>query len=274
MNVTDLSQTPTEPATIGIIGGMGPFAHIELERRLLGALGQCARDQDYPAWMVSSIPATPSLAGALFEGGASPVPAMVESAARLHPGADFAVIACNTAHAFWDAVAARAPLPLMHLIEEVVDAVADAVGEGATVGVMGVSAMLRAEVYPRVAQVRAPSLRWLTLPGLEGGARLQEGLTMRPIYGPLGPGGVRARGGLKDGGSVDPETGRPHREAFAEAVERLAAAGAACVVAGCTEISLALGPAAAVPVIDPLAVAATAALAIARGERPVRIVSR
>ncbi len=254
---------------IGIVGGLGPFAHLEFERCLLQAVDGAARDQDYPAWLVSSIPATPSLAQALFRGGPSPVPALLTSLERLHPAADFAVIACNTAHAFFDQVARRSPLPLVHMIEEVVTRIAARAGEDARVGVLGVTATLESRLYPEVAGRRAPGLEWVTLHDLDDGRRLQEDLTMRPIYGRRLADGRRARGGIKDGSERDGETGRAHRDALAEAVDRLHAAGARCVVAGCTEISVALGraPAAGAPVIDPLAVAAEVALAIAYGER-------
>ena len=46
--------------TIGIIGGLGPYAHIEFETLLLSAaetaLGGAALDQDYPSWVLSSMP--------------------------------------------------------------------------------------------------------------------------------------------------------------------------------------------------------------------------
>ena len=44
------------PRTIGIVGGMGPHAHIAFERYLLEAVGAVAGDQDYPPWIVSSLP--------------------------------------------------------------------------------------------------------------------------------------------------------------------------------------------------------------------------
>ena len=90
---------------------------------------------------------------------------------------------------------------------------------------------------------------------------------MRPIYGPLLE-GQRRSGGIKSGSDRDPETGNLHRATLAGAVRRLAAAGASCVVTGCTEIPLVLGrdPVEGTPLLDPLEVAARAAVRIARGE--------
>ena len=59
---------------IGIAGGMGPYAHLEFERRLLAAVERPSSDQEYPEWVVSSIPDTPDRTVALLEGGPSPIP--------------------------------------------------------------------------------------------------------------------------------------------------------------------------------------------------------
>jgi aspartate/glutamate racemase len=93
---------------------------------------------------------------------------------------------------------------------------------------------------------------------------------MRPIYGPLRE-GRRQPGGIKCGGDRDPETGAFHRDVLEDAVRRLAGAGAVCVVTGCTEIPLALGrdPVDGTPLLDPLDLAARAAVRIARGELPL-----
>lgn len=64
---------------IGIVGGLGPHAHIEFERRLLAAITQPSSDQDYPEWVVSSIPQTPDRTAALLEGGPSPVSCLVRA---------------------------------------------------------------------------------------------------------------------------------------------------------------------------------------------------
>jgi len=204
----------------------------------------------------------------MLHGGLSPVPAMLLSLERLHPAAAFAVIACNTAHAFFDEVERRSPVPLVHLVEEVIARIVELVGEGAQVGVLGVTATLQCQLYPKVAERVAPQLRWISLRDLDDGDHLQEALTMRPIYGPLRDDGGRARGGVKDGGVRDRETGRLHRDTLMEAIDRLHTAGARCAVAGCTEISVVLGPEAetSIPLIDPLEVAARVALAIAYGE--------
>src|SRR5215217_697071 len=124
---------------IGIVGGMGPLAHIEFERRLLVAtrrrLGRLPTDQDFPQWIASSMPDTPDRTAALLGDGPSPVPWLERSVRRLcdkthDEGADFAVITCNTAHAFLEEVRRRACVPLLDMIDETVRAAGERLGRG------------------------------------------------------------------------------------------------------------------------------------------------
>jgi aspartate racemase len=280
---------------IGIVGGLGVHAHVELERRLLAVVAETAaprHDQDYPEWVVSSIPGTPDRTAALLGGGPSPVPELVRSLERLAAaGADFALIACLSAYAFLDELRARVRLPILDAVEVTLAACA---GAAATrrVGLLATTGTLTSGSFARTARRLASAVEVISLHDLADGRELQEELVMRPIYGPraaaaVGGGGAAAGpsaagegqgarwgylgGGLKAGTRHDPLSGRPHVEALTEAAARLGAAGAGAVVAGCTEVPLALGagPVAGLPLFDCMDAAARAALAIARGELPL-----
>lgn len=265
---------------IGIAGGMGPHAHVEFERRLLAAVPHPSSDQEYPEWVVSSMPQTPDRTLALLAGGESPLPWLVRSLERLAACADFAVITCLTAHVFLDEIRGRVGLPILDLVEVTLAEAVRRFGPGARIGVLATTGALRGGglqggalqggIYRRTADRVAPGLRIVSPLDLPDGERLQEELVMRPLYGPL-HGGRRSTGGIKSGSDRDPETGALHRETLGRAVRRLAAEGAACVVAGCTEIPLALGrePVDGTPLLDPLDLAAATAVRIARGELPL-----
>lgn len=257
---------------IGIAGGMGPHAHIEFERRLLAAVPRPSSDQEYPEWIVSSMPHTPDRTLALIAGGESPVPWLVRSLERLAACADFAVITCLTAHAYLDEIRGRVGLPILDLVEVTLAEAARRFGPGARIGVLATTGSLRGGVYRRTAGRVAPGLGIVSPLDLPGGDGLQEDLVMRPLYGPL-HGGRRSTGGIKAGSDRDPETGALHRDTLGRAVRLLAAEGAACVVAGCTEIPLALGrePFDGTPLLDPLDLAAAVAVRIARGELPLPV---
>jgi aspartate racemase len=255
---------------IGIAGGMGPHAHLEFERRLLAAIETPSSDQEYPEWVVSSVPDTPDRTVALLEQGVSPMPWLIRSFERLASCTDFAVVTCITAHAYLDEIRARVGLPILDIVEVTLLEAARRFGPTARVGVLATTGALRGLVYRRAADRVAPGLDLISLLDLPQGDDLQERLTMRPIYGPMRD-GRRQTGGIKAGGTHDPETGVAHRDSLATAVRRLAEAGAACVITGCTEIPLAIGREAvdAIPLLDPLDLGARAAVQIARGELPL-----
>jgi len=249
---------------------MGPHAHMEFERRLLAAIECPSSDQDYPEWVLSSVPATPDRTLALLEGGTSPMPWLLRSIERLASCADFAILTCITAHAFLDEIRAQVRLPILDIVELTLMEAALRFGSDARTGILATTGALRGHVYRRAADRVAPSLDLVSLLDLPEGETLQEELTMRPIYGPLRK-GRRQPGGIKCGSDHDLETRIPHRDSLAAAVRRLADAGAVCVINGCTEIPLALGrePVEGIPLLDPMDLAARTAVRIARGELPL-----
>lgn len=252
---------------IGIAGGMGPHAHLEFERRLLAAIENPSSDQEYPEWVVSSVPDTPDRTVALLEQGVSPMPWLLRSVERLASCTDFAVVTCITAHAYLDEIRSQVPLPILDIVEVTLLEAARRFGPKARVGVLATTGALRGLVYRRAADRVAPGLDLISLLDLAEGDAVQEKLTMRPIYGPMRE-GRRQTGGIKAGGTRDPETGVAHRDSLAAAVHLLADAGAACVITGCTEIPLSVGrePLDGIPLLDPLDLGAREAVRIARGE--------
>ncbi len=253
---------------IGIVGGLGPYAHIEFELLLLAAtvrrLGRPPRDQDYPEWVVSSIPGTPDRTLALLGRAPSPVPALLRSLHRLATaGADLAVIPCNTAHAFLDELRAGSPIPILDMIALTLERAREQAGSPTRIGLMATTGTCRARVYHERAE-RIPGLELVTLLDLEDGEEYQEQLVMAPIYGARRD-GERTGGGLKAGVRTDEIVDRLRR-----AVRLLADAGAALVIAGCTEIPLGLGRGTCdgTPLLDPMELAATRAIDLVFGDLP------
>ncbi len=249
------------PRLLGIVGGLGPRAHLGLEQHLLDAapevLGHAIEcEQDYPPWLLSSLPATPDRTACLLDGGASPVDALVSSLHRLQGRADFALLACNTAYAFLDAVRPRVEIPILDMVCLTVRTLAQRFGATARIGMLATSGTLEAELYPQAARrmeaAGGRNLSWCNPRDLAEGAARQAAV-MAAIFG------------LKAGD--DP---RLHRPVLLDAAEQLRDAGAVAVVLGCTEIPLALHPltleASTVELVDPLRVAAVEALRIAAGQ--------
>jgi aspartate racemase len=258
---------------IGIVGGLGPHAHVEFESLLLEAtgkaLGRPPRDQDYPSWVVSSIPSTPDRTRALLEGAESPVEAILESASRLSP-ASFAVIPCNTAHAFLEEVRLRAALPFLDMIQVTAGRALSQVGTRGVIGLLAATGTLKAEVYQKAIRAAGPQAGIVSPLDLPNGEELQERLVMEPVFGPR-----RAGGGIKSGAFRDPGKREELAEPLRDAARRLAAAGASVVLTACTEIPLVLGrdSLGSIPLLDPMAVAAEEAIEIALGRRPLPVES-
>jgi aspartate racemase len=271
--MTSIEKPPRWKHVIGVLGGLGPYSHIEFEALLLEAaakaLDRPAVDQDYPAWIVSSIPATPDRTSALLEGGPSPVETLVRSAERLSE-ADFAVIPCNTAHAFLDDLRSRVALPFLDMIRIAAERAVSRVGKNGTVGVLAASGTLRSGLYQKAIRGVAPGARAVTLHDLDGGEALQERLVMEPIFGRL-ENGSRAGGGIKSGAFRDPQRKEALAEPMRDAVLRLASAGAEIVLTACTEIPLVLGRERVdrIRLLDPMEAAAETAVEIALGRKPL-----
>ena len=243
---------------IGIVGGLGPFAHIDFERKLLDAASEfvgARRDQDFPQWVLSSIPQTPDRTEAYFGEAEDPTPSLSRSLERLRgAGADFAVVACNTAHLFLARLRDESPLPIVSLIETTADEAAR-IAPGGSVGLLATSGTLRSRLYHDPLEARG--LRAVSPLGLDDGEELQLHCVMEPIYGPWVDGRHQGGGIKTDGGSAET------RALLEEAARRLVADGGADVlVAGCTEIPLALEGAevAGRPLLDPATLLAGAAI--------------
>lgn len=105
-----------EIKTIGVIGGMGVQATIDLYDKIVGHT-DAACDGEHIHVIIDSNPAIPDRTAAILGRGPSPVPALTESAKRLeNAGADFLIMPCNTAHYYYDDICAATKLPVLHML--------------------------------------------------------------------------------------------------------------------------------------------------------------
>ena len=104
--------------TVGVIGGMGPDATVELMRRVIAAT-PAEDDADHIHMLVDNNPKVPSRLKALLEGGGeNPGPVIAQMAKGLEQaGADFLVIPCNTAHYYHHYAQDAVDIPVWHLIQ-------------------------------------------------------------------------------------------------------------------------------------------------------------
>jgi aspartate racemase len=120
MNTSKFDFTQKVPSTfrtIGILGGMGPAATVDLMQKVIDAT-PASRDQEHVPMIVWNAPQIPDRNTFIAGGSDSPSPAMCAGArALVDAGAEAIVIACNTAHHWADEVAAAANRPLIHIAD-------------------------------------------------------------------------------------------------------------------------------------------------------------
>lgn len=140
----------TTEKIVGIIGGMGPEATVDLMQRII-ALTPALDDMDHIRCIVDNNPKVPSRIKAIIEGkGEDPGPCMADMGRRLESwGAHFLVIACNTAHYYYDAVQDAVNIPVINMIDLVSDHVTSHFPEQDSVGMLASPAVAMTKLYTR-----------------------------------------------------------------------------------------------------------------------------
>ena len=101
--------------TLGILGGMGPAATCDLMEKII-SLTAAERDQDHLHVLADVDTDIPDRTAAILHGGPDPAPEMIRCAKRLEAaGAELLLLPCNTAHYYYDRVAASVGVPLLHM---------------------------------------------------------------------------------------------------------------------------------------------------------------
>lgn len=247
---------PDQKHVLGIYGGVGPLSHTLFEQQLLAARHRrgARSDQDHPVWILVSAASTPNRMRSLSGEGEDALPYLLHYARLIErAGADVLFVVCNTAHAYHEQVQRSLGIPWVHLMQVTADHIRRSMPGVARVGILGTDGTLVTRLYHRALEDRqlVP-----VAPEVESPAQT---LVMDAIFDP--------HSGIKATGSIVSEQARARlREAASWAVGQ----GAQAIVAACTEVSVGLPPEAftTAPVVDPLAVAAEAAIDLAYGGEP------
>jgi aspartate racemase len=221
---------------IGILGGMGPAATADFYAKLVAST-HVLKDQDHPRVVIWADPAIPDRTEALLDGGEDPTPWMLRGIKILAgAGATMVAIPCNTAHAFIPSLADKAGLPIIHMIGEVARELAETTDPVTRIGLLATTGTCRTGLYQD----------WMDKRGIE--VLLPDGEDQDTV--------MMAIRAVKSG-----QSGAHTQELFARIAHRLVQSGAQAIVAGCTEIPLALhADSLPVPLIDPALVLARAIL--------------
>jgi aspartate racemase len=216
-------------------------------------LTEAVKDQDHISVIIDNNPRIPERTAAILGKGPSPARPLLESARRLaRAGADFIVIPCVTAHAFLPWVEARAPVPFVNLIEETLSHARRRIPGLQRAGLLASTGTIKSGLFSRAfaragVEIIVPTVR-------------EQEKVMEAVFGGRG---------IKAGFS----SGLP-RKLILDVSRRLISRGAQAIIAGCTEIPLALREEdLSVPLVEPMRIAAEASVlkagyALRKAEKP------
>jgi aspartate racemase len=240
----------TSSPVIGVIGGMGPHAGLDLVRNIFNQTDARTDQAHLPVALLSFPDRIVDRARFLFdETDENPADAIADIARQLDGlGVTAAGMPCNTAHApaIFDAVTAALhrtghAIEIVHMIEETVNHVRATRADVQRVGVLSTTATSELQLYER--------------PLVDAGFTFvpPDALTQQQVNETI----YDASYGLK--GQSDPPTDRA-REVLVEAIRHLQDRSAEAIILGCTELPLAPLQAlvADVPLIDPAQILARA----------------
>ena len=108
---------------IGILGGMGPAATADMFQKFI-KLTPAHCDQEHIPLLISSIPDIPDRTECILHGGEDPESVMEKYVHGLeNAGATCIIMACNTAHYWFDHLKAKSHVDMLSIIDATIDEV-------------------------------------------------------------------------------------------------------------------------------------------------------
>ena len=203
---------------VGIVGGIGPVSTLDYYSGIINGVRELTQSGDYPKIAIDSVNMTEMIGCVADDAWERLTDLLVCAVGHLAAaGADFAAIASNTPHIVFDAVRARAALPLVSIVEETCRYAKKAgVGKAA---VLGTLFTMRSGLYTEAFERH----------GIQ--AFVPDKETQEDVYGIIFP-------NLENGVVLAED-----REKLLEISKRfLTATGSDALVLGCTELPLAIKP--------------------------------
>ena len=221
---------------IGILGGMGPEATIDLFYKII-KFSPAEKDQEHLRIIIDNNPKIPDRTAAILGKGEDPLPALQETAQNLEKaGADFIIIPCNTAHYFLSQIQKSVRIPVLNMIEETAKDIQQRIPQIQKVGLLASIGTYKTEIYHQ--QFKKLNIE-VVYPDEK-----DKDVVMKAIYA------VKA-GDLSEGVKSN----------ILKIAQKLTDEGVKIIIAGCTEIPLILKEGdIPVPLIDPTQVLAKIAV--------------
>jgi aspartate racemase len=209
------------PKLLGVLGGMGPAATIDFMDKLIRVTG-AEKDQDQIPAVVYNNTVIPDRNEAFLRGGTSPLPELLKSAKVLEgAGCDIMAIPCNTAHIWFDEI-----------------------DKNTTVEVLN-APLITSEKLPENSRAGIICTTPVKLSGLYSDALRKKDIEL--IYPENQDAVMEAIYKVKSGKVDEAE------QLFMEQVDSLRDMGSGKIIAGCSEVPVAIGKSDAMKfILDPM----------------------
>lgn len=233
---------------IGILGGMGPEATLDCFDQIIKNT-PAEKDQDHLRVLIDCNPKVPDRTAAICNNGTSPAPVMVNGARGLaQAGADFIIIPCVSAHFFLDELRRQIDIPILSIFDAVAEAIDRTTPPIQDVGLLATTGTIQGGLFQkRLEQAKIATI----IP-----SKSDQDKVMAGIY--------------KIKATQARDLRKEVKRNLLEVANLLIVKGARGIVAGCTEVPLAIGSEdLQVPFFDPLLILARAAIRNA-GRMPKR----
>jgi aspartate racemase len=145
---------------------MGPLATADFYRKVVEETA-AARDQEHVPALICSMPDIPCRTAALLDGGASPLPRMLEGLHKLKQSqVECVAIPCNTAHYWYGDMCRASGMTILHIVDAVRDELETMPQRPRELGLLATESTLAARIYQDrladagfVFHVNAPDVR-------------------------------------------------------------------------------------------------------------------
>lgn len=198
--------------TVGILGGMGPAATVDLFDKIVSHT-DASTDHDHLHIVIDNNTKITDRTAAILAGSDEPVSELVTSAQKLERmGADFLIMPCNTAHFFYPEIVKQISIPMLHMVEITAETL---VQQGLKkIGLLATSGVIQSQVYTQILSRKGIDV---IIPNESDQIKV-----MNLIYQ-----GIKANNLNYD------------LQSFIPVVETLETRGAEAIILGCTELPLA-----------------------------------
>ncbi|NYT66259.1 aspartate/glutamate racemase family protein [Alcaligenaceae bacterium] len=139
---------------VGVLGGMGPMAAAVFMCRLI-ALTPVRHDEEHIPAILWNDPRIPDRRLAYFHNGKDPMPWITHAIGHMqNAGAKVIAIPCNTVHLWYDQIVANSPIPVLHIVQAVIDDLHRKGIYSGRIGLMGTALTLQLGLYQGFLQAQ------------------------------------------------------------------------------------------------------------------------